>query len=49
MADRCRVSVDAPVPLTSEVTTESVSALGIEVGSTIWVSVKATEIDVQRS
>jgi molybdate transport system ATP-binding protein len=49
MADRSRVSVDAPVPLTSEVTTESVGVLGLEVGSTIWVSVKATEIDVQRS
>jgi molybdate transport system ATP-binding protein len=49
MADRCRVSVDVPVPLTSEVTTESVGALGLEIGSTIWVSVKATEIGVQRS
>lgn len=49
MADRSRVSVDAPVPLTSEITTESVVALRLEVGSTIWVSVKATEIGVQRS
>lgn len=49
MADRCRVTVEEPVPLTSEVTTESVAALGIDVGSMIWVSIKATEIGVQLS
>jgi molybdate transport system ATP-binding protein len=49
MADRSRVSVGAPIHLTAEVTSESVAALNVEVGSEIWVSIKATEIGVQRS
>jgi molybdate transport system ATP-binding protein len=49
MADRSRVSVGVPIPMTSEVTSESVTALGVEVGSEIWVSIKATEISVQQS
>lgn len=49
MADRSRVTTGAPVPLTAEVTTESVAALGLATGSDVWLSVKATEIGVQRS
>lgn len=49
MADRARVSVGQPIALTSEVTTESVVALDLKVGSGVWLSIKATEIDVQRS
>ena len=49
MADRSRVTMGSPVPLTAEVTTESVDSLGIAVGSAVWVSIKATEIGVQYS
>jgi molybdate transport system ATP-binding protein len=49
MADRSRVSVSSPVPLTSEVTSEAVAVLGVEVGSTVWLSIKATEIGIERS
>ena len=49
MSDRCRVSMGSPLPLTAEVTAESVEALRVEVGSDVWVSIKATEIGVQRS
>jgi molybdate transport system ATP-binding protein len=41
---RVRLHVDADVPVTAEITQAARSALGLEVGSTVWVSVKATEI-----
>lgn len=44
--DRVRLQTGDPIPLTAEVTPGAVVALGIGVGSTIWVSIKATEIEV---
>lgn len=44
--DRVRLQTGAPVSLTAEVTPSAVSALGLGVGSSVWVSIKATEINV---
>lgn len=46
--DRIRLDVGAPLPLTVEVTPGAMEALGIQVGSPVWVSIKATEIGVAR-
>jgi molybdate transport system ATP-binding protein len=43
---RARVHVDAAVPITAEVTTTAVGSLGVTEGAAIWVSVKATEVEV---
>jgi molybdate transport system ATP-binding protein len=45
--DRVRVAVDGPVAITAEVTPAAVAELGLDEGSPVWVSVKATEIGVQ--
>ena len=44
LGDRVRVGLDAPLPLSVDVTPGAVAALGLGVGSTVWVSVKATEV-----
>ena len=44
--DRVRVQVDAPLPLTAEVTPRAVDALRLGVGETVWISIKATEVTV---
>ncbi len=44
--DRVRIQTGDPLPLTAEVTPESVEALEIDRGTRIWVSIKATEIGV---
>jgi molybdate transport system ATP-binding protein len=44
--DRVRVEVDAPLTLTAEITPAAVDALGLAVGESVWVSIKATEISV---
>jgi len=44
--DRARVRVDGPVPLVAEVTASAVAELHLADGGPIWVSLKATEIDV---
>jgi molybdate transport system ATP-binding protein len=44
--DRCRVRVGGAVPVVAEVTPGAVDALGLIVGRPVWVSVKATELDV---
>lgn len=49
MDDRARVSVGVPMALTSEITNTSVGELDLEVGSAVWVSIKATEIGVQQA
>ncbi len=49
MGDRARVSVGAPMALTSEITNTSVGELHLEVGSAVWVSIKATEIGAQQA
>ena len=46
-ADRVRVQTGGPLPVTAEVTPDARSALGLEKGSTIWVSIKATEIHLR--
>lgn len=46
LGDITRVTFEAPLPLSADVTPAAVSGLGLEVGSTIWLSVKATEIAV---
>ncbi|MEX0666155.1 MAG: ABC transporter ATP-binding protein [Acidimicrobiia bacterium] len=42
--DRARVHVDAPVPMTAEVTSAALAELRLAEGSAVWVSVKATEV-----
>lgn len=39
-----RVGLVGGVPLTAEVTLESVTALGLQVGQEVWAAVKATEV-----
>jgi molybdate transport system ATP-binding protein len=39
-----RVGLVGTVPLTAEVTLESVTALGLQVGRDVWAAVKATEV-----
>lgn len=39
-----RVGLVGDVPLTAEVTLESVTALGLQVGHEVWAAVKATEV-----
>ncbi len=45
--DRVRVQTGGPLPVTAEVTPEARSALGLEEGLAVWVSIKATEIRVR--
>jgi molybdate transport system ATP-binding protein len=47
LGERVRLNVTEPLPLTAEVTPGAVRALGIEHGSVVWVSIKATEIGVE--
>jgi molybdate transport system ATP-binding protein len=39
-----RIGLVGEVPLTAEVTLESVTALGLQVGHDVWAAVKATEV-----
>jgi molybdate transport system ATP-binding protein len=48
LGDRARVLLATPVPLTAEITTLSLSNLGLTEGASVWASVKATQIDVYR-
>ena len=41
---RVRVRLAGPIPVTAEITPEALAALGLQPGSTIWASVKATDI-----
>ncbi len=45
--DRVRVRLGEPVPLVVEITRGGRSALALEAGSPVWVSLKASEITVQ--
>jgi molybdate transport system ATP-binding protein len=47
LGERTRIRTDAPLPLTVEVTSEAASALALDVGETVWLAVKATEIGVE--
>lgn len=44
---RCRVVLDAPIPLRVDVTRAAVEELHIEPGGQVWASVKATEIEAR--
>lgn len=45
--DRVRLRTGPPMPLTAEITPGAVEALGLASGSTVWISIKATEIGVE--
>jgi molybdate transport system ATP-binding protein len=44
LGERVRVRTEGPVPLTAEVTTASLADLAIDVGTSVWISIKATEV-----
>lgn len=44
--DRVRLQTEGTLPITAEVTPDALDALGIEEGSVVWLSVKATEVTV---
>lgn len=46
MADRVRVRVDGPVPLVAEITNAGLADLGLIGGEEVWISFKASEVDV---
>lgn len=47
--DTVRIATGAPLPLTVEVTREGAEDVGAEVGKQVWVSIKATEVRVDRT
>ena len=42
-----RLTVESPIPLGVDVTPASVGAMGLRPGVEVWLSVKATEVDVR--
>ncbi len=46
LGDRVRVRVDGPPALVAEVTPAALHELGLVEGAAVWISVKATEVDV---
>jgi molybdate transport system ATP-binding protein len=46
VGDRYRIRVDAAPPVVAEVTATAVHDLGLTDGTALWITVKATEIDV---
>ena len=46
--DRVRLQAGDPLPLTAEITPDALNDLGIVEGSAVWISIKATEISVER-
>lgn len=47
LGDVARVTFDEPVPLTAEVTRESVERLALTPGAQLYVAIKATEVEVR--
>lgn len=47
LGDRARLRVGEPLPLTVEITDAAARAMDLDRGRRIWVSLKATEIDVE--
>ncbi|CAN5514547.1 ABC transporter ATP-binding protein [soil metagenome] len=45
-ADRVRIATEGPVPATAEITPAALAELGVGPGDPVWLSVKATEVDV---
>ncbi|HUD16124.1 MAG TPA: ABC transporter ATP-binding protein [Acidimicrobiales bacterium] len=46
MGDRARVLLDGPISVAAEITAVALAELGLTDGAPVWVSVKATQIDV---
>ncbi len=46
LGDITRVLLNAPLPLTADITPAAAHELGIRPGTALWVSVKATEVEV---
>ncbi len=46
LGDRARVLLDSPIRVAAEITTVSLSALGLTEGALVWASVKATQVEV---
>jgi molybdopterin-binding protein len=46
VGDRLRVRVDALPPIVAEVTTNAAAEVGLTETAEVWITVKATEIDV---
>jgi molybdate transport system ATP-binding protein len=46
LGDRARVFLGAPIPVAVEITTISLSTLGLTEGCPVWASLKASQIDV---
>ncbi|HEU4676918.1 MAG TPA: ABC transporter ATP-binding protein [Motilibacteraceae bacterium] len=46
LADRVRLQVDAEPPVLADVTPAAVAELGLGVGSAVWLTVKAMEVEV---
>ncbi len=46
LGETVRIGLDGPLPLSADVTTAAVSAMGLRPGMTVWAAVKATEIEV---
>jgi molybdate transport system ATP-binding protein len=47
LGDRVRLRIDAPLPLTAEITELATKSLQLAEGVQVWVSIKATEIGVE--
>jgi len=47
LGERTRIGTGAPLPLTVELTSEATNDLDLEVGKTVWLAIKATEIGVE--
>ena len=47
LGESCRVQFDEPLPLTAEITAAALAALGLQPGTRVWISIKATEVGVQ--
>ena len=45
LGDRCRVSLDGPLPLTAEITVAALDALTLRPGDDVYAAVKATDIE----
>jgi molybdate transport system ATP-binding protein len=48
LGERTRLRTGLPLPLTVEITSDATRALGLSEGLDVWISIKATEITVER-
>lgn len=47
--DHVRLRLDGPIPVVAQITPAALADLGLAEGSTVWIAVKATEIDHWRA